>query len=203
MQTNDYLHEPARVKIRRYCTHYAVVGTALAPAIVSVADQIRPEFLRLLGVLADKQNCNYSALISAEEVIGGEAFAWSRARTFSFNKNSIGKASTYATATRLHLSVHSADPPALCKAAVEAGQPMSSAECLTHSAAHASHPYFLVLLSTWVVVPIASRHLLLLFMQMHLQRQMWLLMIPTLPAASQPLTDLQPSLELPAHTARR
>jgi len=56
--------------------------------------------------LADKQTRNYYLLIGAEEEIGSEAFKWSRARTFSFNKKSIGKALGYATATRLYLSMH-------------------------------------------------------------------------------------------------
>jgi len=73
--------------------------------------------------------------IGAEEDIGGEAFTWSRAHTFSFHKNSIGKATAYATATRLHLSVHCTALPSHC----QAGQPMSSAECLMHGAAHALH----------------------------------------------------------------
>jgi len=85
--------------------------------------------------LADKQTRNYSALISAEEEIGGEAFTSSRACTLSFNKNSIGKAIAYATATRLHLSVHSTALPSRR----QPGQPTSSAECLMHGAAHASH----------------------------------------------------------------
>ena len=88
----------------------AAVGTAFAPEIVSVAGQIHPEFLRLWVVSADKQTRKYYALISAEEEIGSEAFMWSRASTFSYNKDSIGKAITYATATRLHLSVHSTAP---------------------------------------------------------------------------------------------
>jgi len=66
--------------------------------------------------------------------IGGEAFTWSRARTFKFNKNSIGRATADATATRLHFSVHCTAP----LARHQAGQPMFSAECLMHSAAHAS-----------------------------------------------------------------
>jgi len=94
-----------------------------------------PEFLRLLWVLADKQTRNYYALIGAEEEIGSEAFTWSRARTFGFNKNSIGKAIAYATATCLHLSVHSTAPPSRRQPC----QPISSAECLMHGAAHASH----------------------------------------------------------------
>jgi len=108
---NDYLHARAGAKNRKYKADYSAVGTAFAPAIVSVAGQIQLEFLRLLWVLADKQTRNYYALISAEEEIGSEAFTWSQARTFSFNKNSIGKAIAYATATLLHLSVHSTALP--------------------------------------------------------------------------------------------
>jgi len=134
MQTNDYFQERAGVKNKRYKDNYAVVGTIFAPAIVSVAGQIHPEILRLLWVLADKQTRNYYALIGAEEEIGSEAFTWSRACVFSLNKNFIGKAVAYATTTRLHLSMHSTAPPSRR----EPGQPMSSAECLMHSAAHAS-----------------------------------------------------------------
>jgi len=54
MHTNDYLQASAGVKNRRYKVDYAAVGTVIAPAIVSVAGQIHPEFLRLLRVLADK-----------------------------------------------------------------------------------------------------------------------------------------------------
>jgi len=111
MHTNDYLQARATIKNNQYKADYAAVDTAFAPAIVSVAGQIHPEFLRLLWVLPDKQTRNYYALIRAEEEIGREDFTWSRARTFSFNMNSIGKAITYATATRLHLSVHSTPLP--------------------------------------------------------------------------------------------
>jgi len=97
MHTNDYLQARATIKNNRYKADYAAVGTAFAPAIVSVADQIHPGFLRLLWVLADRQTRNYYALVGAEEEIGSEAFTWSRARTFCFNKNSIGKAIAYAT----------------------------------------------------------------------------------------------------------
>jgi len=137
MHTNDYLQARAGVKKDRYKEDYAAVGTAFAPAIVSVAGQIHPgpEFLRLPWVLADKQTRNYYVLISAEEEIGSEAFTWSRARTFSLNTNSIVKAIAYATATRLHLSVHSTALPSRR----QPGQPISSAECLMHGAAHASH----------------------------------------------------------------
>jgi len=51
------------------------------------------------------------------------------------NKNSIGKAIAYATATRLHLSVHSTAPPSRR----QPGQPISSAECIMHGAAQESH----------------------------------------------------------------
>jgi len=129
------IQEHARVQIRRYRADYAVVGTAFAPAILSVAIQIHPEFLRPLWVLAVKQTRNYNALIVAEEEIGCEAFSWSRAHKFSFDMNFIGKAIAYATATRLHLSVHST----ALSARHQAGQPMSSAECLMHGAAYASH----------------------------------------------------------------
>jgi len=66
-----------------------------------------------------------------EEQIVGESFTWSRARTFSFNSKAI----SYATTTRLHLSVHSTALPARHQAC----QSTSSAECLMHGAANASH----------------------------------------------------------------
>jgi len=131
MHTKDYLNARAGAKNRKYKEDYAADGTAFAPAIVSVAGQIHPEFLRLVWGLADKQMRNYYALSGAEEEIGSEAFTWSRALTFSFNKNSIGKAIAYATTTRLHLSVHSTAP----LSRRQPGQPTSS----MHGAAHASH----------------------------------------------------------------
>jgi len=101
MHTNDYLQARVGVNNRRHKGDYAAFGTAFAAAIVSVAGQIHPKFLRHLWVLADKQTQNYYAFIGAEKEIGSEAFTWSRARTFSYNKNSIGKAIAYATATHL------------------------------------------------------------------------------------------------------
>jgi len=74
MRTNDYLQERAGVKNRKYSADYAVVGTAFAPAIGSVAGQIHPEFFGLLWVLADKQTRHYYALMGAEEEIGSKAF---------------------------------------------------------------------------------------------------------------------------------
>jgi len=134
MHTNDYLQARVGVKNKRYKDDYAAVGTAFAGAIVSAAGQIHSEFLRLLWVLADKQTRNYYALIGVEEHMGSEAFTWSRARTFSFNKNCIGKAIAYAIATLLHLSVHSTAVLS-CR---QASQPISSAKCLMNGAAHAS-----------------------------------------------------------------
>jgi len=58
MYTNDYLQARAGAKDRRYKEEYATVGTAFAPAIVSVTGQIHYEFLCLLWVLADKQMRN-------------------------------------------------------------------------------------------------------------------------------------------------
>jgi len=66
MHTNDYLQVRAGAKNRKYKVDYAAVGTTFAPAIVSVAGHIHPEFLRLQWVLADKQTRNYYALIGAE-----------------------------------------------------------------------------------------------------------------------------------------
>jgi len=134
MHTNDYLQARVGVKNRRYKQDYAAVRTAFELAMESVAGQIHPEFLRLVWVLVDKQTRNYFTVISADEEIGSETFTWSRARTFSFNKNSIGKAIAYVTATRPHLSVYSTAPPS-CH---QAGHPISFAECFMHGAAHAS-----------------------------------------------------------------
>jgi len=53
IHTNDYLQARAGAENRKYKEDYAAVGTAFAPAIISVAGQIHPEFLRLLWVLAD------------------------------------------------------------------------------------------------------------------------------------------------------
>ena len=76
IQINDHLKERAGVKNWKYRADHAVVGTAFAPVMVSVAAEIHPEFFRLLWVLADKQTRNYYVLISAEEEIGSEAFTW-------------------------------------------------------------------------------------------------------------------------------
>jgi len=135
IHTTDYLQAHAGAKKRWYKEDYAVFSTAFASAIVPVAGQIHPEVPRLLWVLAEKQTRNYYALIGAEEEIGSEVFTWSPARTFSLKTNSIGKVIAYVIVTRLHLSVRSTAPPSRH----QPGQPISSAECLMHGAAHASH----------------------------------------------------------------
>jgi len=137
MHTNDYLQARAEAKNGKYKEDYAAVGTVFAPAIVSVAGQIHPEFLRFLWVLPDKQTRNYYALIGAEEEIGSEAFTWSQARTFSFNMNSISKTELYwqgnhfchcHTPTPLRAQYNST------VASSQPGQPISSAQCLMHGA---------------------------------------------------------------------
>jgi len=81
---------------------------------------------------------------------------------FIFNKNSIGKAIAYATASRLHLSVHSTALLSRC----QADQPISSAECLMHGVTHASQrtltPHPLAPLSMRTLVHSACGHLLML-----------------------------------------
>jgi len=48
MRTNDYRQTRATIENNQYKADYAAVGTAFAPAIMSVAGQIHPEFLRPL-----------------------------------------------------------------------------------------------------------------------------------------------------------
>ena len=63
-------------------------------------------------------------------------FKWSRASTFSCNKNAIGLAVAYASAIRTHLSVHGTVHP-MSAASV---RPRSAADCLIRSAVDISHP---------------------------------------------------------------
>ena len=94
---------------------YAAKNIAFAPAILSVAGKIHPEFLRLLWVLADMQTVKYFNLVGDEDDIGNERFKWSRASTFSYNRNAIGLAVAYASAIRTHLSVHGTAPTHECR----------------------------------------------------------------------------------------
>jgi len=47
LQLGDYLHTRARSKIRKFRRDYAAKNITFAPAILSVAGKIHPEFLRL------------------------------------------------------------------------------------------------------------------------------------------------------------
>jgi len=80
----------ARSKIGKFRRDYAVKNIAFAPAILSVAGKLHPEFLRLLWVLADMQTIKYFNLVGDKQNIGNERFKWSWASTFSYNRNVIG-----------------------------------------------------------------------------------------------------------------
>ena len=79
LQLGDYLNARARTKIRKFRRDYAAQNIAFAPAILSVAGKIHPEFLRLLWVLADMQTVKYFNLVGDEEDIRNERFKRSRA----------------------------------------------------------------------------------------------------------------------------
>ena len=63
-------------------------------------------------------------------------FKWSRASTFSYNRNAIGLAFAYASAIHTHLSVHGTAHP-MSDACV---LPRLEADCLIRSAVDISHP---------------------------------------------------------------
>jgi len=138
LQLGDYLNAWARSKIGRYRRDYAVENIAFAPAILSVDGKIHPEFLRLLWVMADMQTVKYFNLVGDEDDIGSERFKWSRASTFSHNRNAIGLAVAYTSALRTHLSVHGTAHH-MSAAFV---RPRSAADCLICSAVDSdiSHP---------------------------------------------------------------
>ena len=92
LQFGDYLHARARGNIRRYRRDHTVMNIAFAPAIPSVAGKIRPSLLHLLRVMADMQTVKYFNLVGDEDDIGSARFKWSRAGTFSYNRNAIGLA---------------------------------------------------------------------------------------------------------------
>jgi len=72
LQLSDYLNARARCKIGKFRRDYAAKNIVLAPAILSVAGKINPEFLRLLWVLADMQMVKHFNLVGDEEDIGNE-----------------------------------------------------------------------------------------------------------------------------------
>jgi len=106
LQLSDYLNARARIKNYRYKRDDAAKNIAFAPAILSVAGKIHPEFLRLLWVLAGMQTVKYFNLVGDKEDIGNERVKWSQASTFSYNRNVIGLAVAYASAIRTYLLVH-------------------------------------------------------------------------------------------------
>jgi len=82
----------------------------------------RPNFCPLVWTYPDdarqlrrgaphRRTPKYFNLIGDEEDIGNERFKWSRASTFSYNRNAIGLAIAYASAIRTHLSVHGTAHP--------------------------------------------------------------------------------------------
>jgi len=103
LQLSDYLKARDYRKIGKFRRDYATKNIAFAPAILSVAGKIHPEFLRLLWVLDDMQTVKYFNLVGDEEDIGNERFKWSRASTFNYNRNVIGLVVTYASSIRTHL----------------------------------------------------------------------------------------------------
>jgi len=82
------------------------------------------------------QTIKYVDLVGDEEEIGNECFKWSRASTFSHNRNVIGLPVAYASAIRTHLLVHGTAHP-MSAASVH---PRSAADCLIRSAVDISHP---------------------------------------------------------------
>jgi hypothetical protein len=107
----SHLHQRATAKIRKYRADYQNLGIGIAfvPAVVSVAGRIHGEFLRLLWILADKQARKYFALIDGD--LDSDAFKWSRAGTFSYNKNALGLAIAHSSSMRAYLSVNALHHP--------------------------------------------------------------------------------------------
>jgi len=75
--------------------------------------------------------------------------------------------------------------------------PLLNASCTAlqmHRNAYPLAPPPLVPLSMWILVHPASHHLLMLLVQVPVEKEMWLMKVPTLPVASQLLIGLQPLL---------
>jgi len=138
LQLGDYFDAQARSKIDKFRLDYATKNVAFVLAILSVAGKIYPEFPRLLWVVANMQTVKYLNLVMVgdEENISIERFKWSRACTFSYNRNAIGHAVLYASAIRTQLSVHGTAHP-VSAASV---RPRWAADCLIRSAVDISHP---------------------------------------------------------------
>jgi len=136
LKLSDYLDARACSKIGKFRRDYAAKNIAFAPAILSVASKIHPEFLRLLWVLADMQTVKYFNLVGEEEDIGNERFKWSQASTFSYNRNAMILAVAYASAICTLLSIHGTAHP-MSAASV---RPRSAVDCLIRSTVDISHP---------------------------------------------------------------
>jgi len=136
LQLGDYLNARARIKNNRYRRDYAAKNIAFAPAILSVAGKIHPEFLRLLWMLTHMQTVKYFNLVGNEEYIRNERFKWSRANTFSYNRNAIGLAVVYASAISTHLSAHGTAH----RMSAASVHPQSAVDYLIRSAVDISHP---------------------------------------------------------------
>jgi len=171
MQPNDYLQKRAGVKSRRYRADYAIVGTAFALAILSVAGQIHPEFLRFLWVLADKQTRNYYELISAEEEIGSEVFTWSELARLVLTRTLLARPS-------LMPLPHANTSPCTIQfrrrvVKLASPCPLLNASCTAlhmHLNAHSLAPHPLAPLSMWMLVHTVLRHLLMLLVQVPMER---------------------------------
>jgi len=77
------------------------------------------------------QTVKYFNLVGDEEDIGNERFKWSRASTFSYNRNAIGLAVAYASGICTHLSVHGTAHPVPLVFALDQRLIVSSAALLT------------------------------------------------------------------------
>jgi len=86
--------------------------------------------------MADMQTVKYFNLVDDEDDIERERVKWSRAGTFSYNRNVIGLAVAYASAIRTHLSVRGTAHPMSATSVC----PRSAADCLIRSAVDISHP---------------------------------------------------------------
>jgi len=189
MHTNDYLQAHAGAKNRKYKEDYAAVGTAFAPAIVSVAGQIYLEFFRLLWALADKQTRYYYAQLlrswaqrrrlAARHSRGVEHARLVLTRTLSARPSLMPLPHAYTSPCTVQLRsrvVNLASPFHRLNASCAALNMHRTAPHLACSALHMHcttppltlHP--LAPLSTWTLVHPASRHLLMLIMQVPLER---------------------------------
>jgi len=98
LQLGDYLNARARTKIGKFRRDYAAKNITFAPAILSVAGKIHPEFLRLLWVLADMQTVSTSISLGTK-------------RTSGMNDSSgVGLAHSAIIGMQLALPLHTLQP---------------------------------------------------------------------------------------------